>query len=119
MVNLDLDQLERMPEPFELLEMSDGQVRDLRVESWTLGKATIHPRDGRPAKEIPVLRVHVPAADKLTLPAYWDVTSKHLVAALVGHLEAGNAKGRTFRITWHGTGARGRPSLEVLPGTSP
>lgn len=114
-MNLDLDQLERMPEPFELLELADGQTIDLRVETWALGKATIHPRDGRPPKEIPVLRVHVPAGDKPTLPTYWDLTSKHLVAALVGYLEAGADARRIFRITWHGSGARGRPSLEILP----
>lgn len=116
MATLDLDQLDRMPEPFELLEWSDGQTMDLRIESWSLGKALIHPRDGRPAKEVPVLRVHVPAGDKPTLPGYWDITSKHLIAGLVGYLEAGRVSGRIFRITWHGTGARGRPSLEVIPG---
>ena len=118
MVNLDVEQLPPMPEPFELLELHDGQVFDLRAESWELGKALIHPRDGRPAKTVPVLRVHVPAADKATLPAYWDLTSKHLIAALVGHLDAGGDARPLFRITWHGVGARGRPSLEVLPGGS-
>lgn len=116
MVNLDVETLPPMPEPFELLELTDGHVIDLRIESWELGKALIHPRDGRPPKTVPVLRVQVPAGDKLTLPAYWDVTSKHLVAALVGHLEAGDARSRTFRVTWHGVGVRGRPSLEVIPG---
>ena len=118
-MDLTLDKLDTMPEPFELLELQDGQTIDLRVESWKLGKALIHPRDGRPPKEIPVLRVQVPPGDKPTLPTYWDLTSKHLVAALVGHLEAGGGAPRIFQITWHGIGARGRPSLEVLPAPAP
>lgn len=115
MVDLDLEVLHRMPEPFELLELHDGQVFDLRVESWDLGKALIHPRDGRPAKEVPVLRVQVRPGEKATLPAYWDLTSKHLIAALVGHFEGALGTERIFRITWHGVGARGRPSLDIIP----
>lgn len=111
----DVADLDPMPEPFELLELRDGEHIDLRIERHELGKATIHPRDGRPARTIQVLRVYVPDADKPTLPRYWDVTSKHLASALLGYLDGGHGAGRTFRVTWHGKGPAGRPTLEVLP----
>lgn len=115
MTLLDTAELAAIPGPFELLELADGTTMTLRVERWEIGKATINPRDGRAPQLIPVLRVHVPAADKRTLPAWWDITSKHLIAGLLGYLEAGPAPWPAFKITWYGRGPRGRPSLETIP----
>jgi len=108
----DLDEL---PGPYELLELADGQTIDLHVESFEQGRAEIKPRDGRPAHEVPFLRVRVPAADKPTIPAYWDITSKHLIAGLLGYLDLGLGDRRTFRITKHGKPPVARFTLEVIP----
>ena len=108
----DLDEL---PGPYEILELNDGQTIDLHVEQFEQGRAVITPRDGRPPHEVPFLRVHVPPADKDTLPHYWDVTAKHLIAGLLGYLDAGLRAGRTFRITKHGKPPKARFTLDVLP----
>ena len=108
----DLDELAG---PYEIMELHDGQTIDLHVESFELGRAEITPRDGRPPHEVPFLRVHVPAADKIELPHYWDITAKHLIAGLLGYLDAGLRAGRTFKITKHGKAPRARFTLEVLP----
>jgi hypothetical protein len=110
-----VENLLALPGPYELWELADGETRTLRIEDYAVGKAKINPRDGRPPHDIPVLRVFVPVADKPTLPQYWDITSQHLMAALLGALEAGGKPWPTFRVTWHGRGPRGRPSLETLP----
>ena len=107
--------LDEIAGPYEIMELRDGQTIDLHVESFELGRAEIHPRDGRDAHEVPFLRVHVPAADKVELPHYWDITAKHLIAGLLGYLDAGLRAGRTFRITKHGKAPRARFTLEVLP----
>ena len=110
-----VNELPPMPEPFEILELGDGDSITLSVERWELGRALIKPRDGREAHDIPVLRLHIPAGDKATLPAYWDVTSKHLIAGLLGHLEAGQAKTHSFTVTKHGEAPTARFALTTVP----
>jgi len=110
-----LDSLEPMSEPFEILELRDGETAVLVPVRWELGKATITPRDGRPPKEIRVLRVHVDPADKPTVPAYWDITSQHLIAALLPYLEQMPGHRWRFTIRKHGWDARARFRLEAVP----
>jgi len=116
MVTLDIDKLPDLPGPYEILELADGQSIEIRPIRWEIGKAEIQPRDGRPPKVIRILRVHVDPAEKPTLPHYWDITSQHLVAGLVGQLEARRGRPARYRITKHGEGPSARFTLEVLPG---
>ena len=115
MTTLDLNELKPIPGPFEIMELADRETLTITPERWELGKAKITPRDGRPEKEIRILRLHVSPADKPTLPHYWDVTSAHLVAGLVGYLDAKSSKRLTFRITKQGTGPRARFTLDATP----
>jgi len=110
-----VDELEIIPEPYELLDMVDGQTVTLRPQSWDLGKCLIHPRDGRDPRWVPCLRVAIPAEDKATIPLYWDITSKHLIAGLLGYLESGPASRHSFKITKHGKPPMARFTLEAIP----
>ena len=112
-----VETLDPMPEPFEILELQDGQEIELRVLSWSLGRAKITPRDERPDKEIQVLRVLVSTDAKPTLPPYWDITSKHLEAGLLGHLEQAGFQDKIFKIKRFGLGAKARFTLDVRPAS--
>ena len=110
-----LDQAEELPGPFEILELADGETKTFGVSSWEIGKMLIHPRDGRDAKWVVGLRVHVRAGEKATLPDYWDVTAQHLVAGLLPYLEQPGYPQKVFTVTKRGDGARARFTLEVVP----
>lgn len=111
----ELDVLPALGEPMEILEMQDGEIVEFTVERHELGKALIHPRDGREAKVIRVLRVYVPQADKPTLPYWWDITSQGTIAGMLPHLERRGARRPRLRLTKRGSGPRGRHTMEVLP----
>jgi len=109
-----VDTLPDLPWPYEFLELADGETRELRIVGYRLGKTTIQPRDGRPPTTIPVLRVTVAPGTKPTVPDYYDITSKHLIAALLPHLQNGRRE-HVVRITRRGTGPAARFTLEVRP----
>ena len=111
----DIADMESMPEPFEILELYAGQEIKLRPGTWKLGKALINPRDGRPARIIRVLRVNVSKEAKPTLPAYWDITSAHLIAGLVGHFEQADYARKVYKIKKLGAGPQARFTLDVSP----
>lgn len=111
------EELRRLPGPYELLELKDGEGIDLKVIGWERGTMEIHPKwPGAPeSKEIPVLRVHVPVEFKAYPPRYYDVTSKTLMAQWIPLLARPDYKKWTFRITAHGVAPRKRFTLERLP----
>jgi len=105
-----------LSEPYEIMELADGQDVTLAITRWELGRMLIKPRyPGAPAsKEIQALRLHVPAGRKLLGPPFWDVTSQTLIAQLKPHLDDLARTGRAFRITAHGQAPRKRFTLELL-----
>ena len=105
-----------MESPFEILELADGQMIELRILKWELGETVIHPRwPGAPAeKRINSLRVHVPPKVKPLFPHYWDVTSKTLIAQLLPYLEGRDFTKKTFRIRAHGVAPKKRYTLEIF-----
>jgi hypothetical protein len=110
-----LEKLPLLPEPFELLELADTTTAELAPISYVMGKATIRPRDGSPPKSIPVLRLNVAPEDKATVPRWWDVTSKTLMAGLLGFLEAPGARRWRFLITKHGVAPTARFTIDARP----
>ena len=102
-------------EPYEFWDMADGETRRIRVVSWEIGDTEISPRylpDGG-TKTIRVLRLHLAEGIKPLLPSYWDITSKHLQAALIPYLEAPAFTALQFDITKHGEPPRARFSMTV------
>ena len=106
--------MERLPSPFEILELGDGEKFELRVERWEQGLTTIRPSYAPEGKDIQVLRIHVPQGNKPFFPFYWDITASTLVAQLLPYLEKPNFKQRTFRVRKHGVAPRARFTLEVV-----
>jgi hypothetical protein len=107
----------KMPEPYEILELADGQSVELRLVTWERGTMTITPRyeGAAGSKEIPVLRVHVAAGVKPYPPMYYDITSKTLMAQMLPHLSQPNFERFVYRITKHGVAPTARFTLEVRP----
>jgi len=105
-----------LAEPYEILELRDGQGVTLKATKYDLGRMRIKPRyPGAPAeKEIQALRLHLGAGVKTVGPPFWDVTSQTLIAQLKPHLEDLVKSGREFRITAHGEAPRKRFTLELL-----
>ena len=108
---------ELLKEPYELVELRDGQSLEFRVSSWELGEMIIHPRyAGAPAeKRIQVLRCHVPAEVKPAFPYYYDWTSKRVIAQLIPVLEAPEFDKKVYKITASGTRPAKWFSVEVRP----
>jgi len=105
-----------LPEPYEILELRDGEGVTLKVSGYVRGEMRIKPRyPGAPEeKVIRALRLQLSAGVKTVGPSFWDVTSQTLIAQLTPHLEDLVRSGREFRITAHGEAPRKRFTLELL-----
>jgi len=101
--------------PYEIFELDDGETRQLRITNWEQGAVTIYPVHKPTGKVINALRVHVPQETKPYFPYYWDITSKFLVAQMLGYLEVPGYQDKVFTVTKHGVAPKARFSLEVKP----
>jgi len=100
-------------EPFELLELYDGQVFTFQVVRWEEGRTTIYPPFAPGGKEIPVLRVYVnPEAQPVGLE-YWDITSKTLIAQLRPYLVRPEYRQLEFTIRAYGEKPKKRFTVET------
>lgn len=102
-----------LPPPIDLLELPDQGVLVTRVERWEEGTSTITPKGAAASKQISVIRIHVPAADKPTVPHYWDITATRLHPALRASLDDVVRDHRWIRIQKFGVAPAARFSLEV------
>jgi len=102
-------------EPFEFWDMESEETRIFKVLRYEEGSVEIHPRyPGAPeSKTIRIMRLHLPPGIKNTLPSYWDITSKHLIAGLLPILQAPGLQDKTFTVTKFGVAPSARFSLEV------
>lgn len=108
-----------LPKPYELLELGDGGSVEFPVLKWEHGTMTIQPRDGRQAKEIEVLRVHVPPEVKPIFPDYYDITATTLIAQVLPVLQAPGWEARRFKVQKFGVAPRARFQVTVsTPGAS-
>jgi hypothetical protein len=102
-----------LAKPWELLDLRDGESTAFRVERYERGEITITARHDGSQKTLPAMRVYVPAGDKPTGVAYWDITSLTLQAQLQPYLDNPNTRGRRFMVTAHGVRPVKRYSLLV------
>jgi len=111
------EELRRLAEPYEILDLADGGKASFRPTSWERGTMVIRPRyAGAPAeKVIPVLRIHVWKEDKPFFPHYWDVTGKTAQAQLVPLLMAPGYRSTRITVTKFGVAPRARFSVESAP----
>lgn len=105
-----------LPGPFEILELKDGEVKELTVARSQVGSMIIHPRfPGAPAEKVIMgIRIFVPSAEKVFGPPYWDLTSQTLRAQLEPILDEVTRKGRKIRITARGFGPGKRFTVTVV-----
>ena len=99
----------------EILELADGESKQITVVNWELGEMIITPRAGGGPKRIRALRLFVPPADKTLGPAYWDVTGQTLIVQLLPFLDIIGFRQARFVITKHGVAPTARFTLQVLP----
>lgn len=102
-------------EPFELLEMRDLEMREFHIDAWAEGTTIIKPAWAPEGKEIPVLRIWVAPAEQPIGLAYWDITSKTLIAQLKPYLQREGFRGLVYKITAFGEAPRKRFTVETGP----
>jgi hypothetical protein len=125
-----------LSEPYEFIDLADGESELLHVTGYQDGTAVIHPKNptarhlrqhmdqrglsqppavGTPISvEVPVLRLMSTRTDKPEGLAYRDVTSKRLRADLLARFIAGLALPVTLRLTANGHRPQKTYSVEVL-----
>jgi hypothetical protein len=98
--------------PYEILELRDGEARDISVVRWALDEMEIHPKwaGAPPVRRIKALRVWVPREEKPLGTDYWDITSQTLIYSLLPFLRGGVTR---FRITAKGYAPAKRFQVEV------
>ena len=99
----------------EILELADGETKELHIDQWDIGEMDITPRDGRPRRRIRVLRIQVPPPDKPIGPGYWDITGQTLIEQLLPYLRGAAFQRKTYAVTKHGVAPQARFSLKVSP----
>lgn len=101
--------------PFELLEMSDGEVRVFHVRAWDQGIMRIRTTREPEGKDIKVLRLFVPPDEQPIGLDYWDLTSSTLIPQLMPYLQREDFRGFTFTIRAFGERPRKRFTVEARP----
>lgn len=102
----------QLAEPFNALELQDGESVSFTVLRWETGERVIYPGHAPAGKQVKVLRVHVPLADVGHFPAWWDITSTRLYALLLPQFQlVGNLVVR-WTVTAHGFQAKKYFSVE-------
>lgn len=108
--------VEKLPEPYEILDMADGASVEMRVYGWKQGTMIIVPKGTSIQKEIPALRVIVGAEHKKLGPNYWDVTSKLLQQQLLAMFTTPSLTSYVFHITKHGVAPAARFEVQLHKG---
>lgn len=98
----------------EILELGDGEAKELHITQWELGELNIIPRDGRPPRRIRVLRIRVPPEEKTVGPPYWDITGQTLIEQMLPYLRGPAFQRKTFTVTKYGVAPKARFSLTVV-----
>lgn len=101
--------------PYEIYEWEDRKTETWEILDWEEGELTIQPRDGRPEKQITVLRIHLSPEEKPDFPQYWDLTSARLVAQLRGILGQRGLGPKKIQVTAIGSAPRTHFSVTRIP----
>lgn len=114
---IKVEELEPLPEPYEILELVPGEPVRIKVVDWKMGKITIHPRfpGAPPEKTIAAIRIYTTKDYKPTFPHYWDITPKRLVYQLGGILTKGIEPGYVLEIVRDVPGPRAHFTVQLVP----
>ena len=118
-VIIEIEKLEELPAPHEILEIKPGEPVRFKVVDWKLGKIVIVPRwpGAPPKKTIPCIRVYTTPKYKPTFPHYWDITPTRLVYQLGGLLTKGVEPGYLVEVTRDIPGPRAHFTVKLVPET--
>lgn len=106
----------RLPQPYDVLDLVDGEELLTRVTGSAEGDVDIRTAAGV-QKVVQALRLIVPPEDKPTVPYYWDLTSKLLLAHMRPLLPDAIAHGLYIKIHKYGEKPIARFSFAVMPAT--
>lgn len=125
-----------LPEPYEYLDLHDGEHVKWHITDYLIGEANIAPKNptarhivihmeqnqltaappaGHPITvTVPVTRLYGTRLDKPSHAAYLDVSSKTLQATLKPLLDSGVWRGRSLMFTANGHAPAKRYSVELI-----
>ena len=105
----------KLPGPYEIFDIGDGEAVQIRVKSFELGDMEIHPGYGTEIKIVEGLRLRLDHAWVEGRMPYIDITSQRLKANLAPLLAVLPAGGKVIKITKHGIAPKATFTLEVIP----
>ena len=103
-----------LSEPYEILELQDGETLSTHILAFEQGELTIKPAHAPGGKTIMAIRLTVPTTEKTHFPYYWDATSKTLTAQLLPLLPEIIKLQRLVKITKRGVAPAARFTVEVV-----
>jgi hypothetical protein len=117
MLPADLERLEELDPPYEILELAPKTPVVLEITSFKIGKMKISPRFpfAPPEKEVAAIRVYLTEKSKPTFPHYYDITASRLVAQLAPILAAGQWKAFNLQIERDIPGPKAHFSVSLVP----
>lgn len=107
---------ERLPEPYEIFDLTDGASVEMRVYGWKQGTMIIVPKGSSIQKEIPAMRVIIDPEHKRLGPAYWDITSKLLQQQLIEIFKTPSLTSYIIKVTKHGIAPVARFEVQMRKG---
>jgi len=107
--------IKKLQEPYEIFEMLDGETRELRVKNWEQGTIDIKTSEAPQGKTINALRVFVPIESKAVGVNWYDITSKTLIAQIIGYLNQPDYNKLVFVIKKFGVAPKARFTVAVIP----
>jgi hypothetical protein len=102
-----------LPGPYEILELTDREVKELRIVDWVDGTIKISTSETPAGKIVKALRVYLAPGTKTVGVNWYDITSQTLIAQMIPYLETAGFDKKTFKVTKYGTAPKARFSLEV------
>jgi hypothetical protein len=107
--------VKKLQEPYEIFEMLDGETRELRIKSFEQGTIDIKTQEVPQGKTINALRVFVPIESKAVGVNWYDITSKTLIAQMIGYLIQPDFQKLVFVIKKFGLPPKARFTVTVIP----
>lgn len=105
----------KLPGPYEIFDIGDGEEVEFKVTRYQLGDVEIHPGYGEAIKVVPALRLHHPKPlVEYHLP-YTDITSNRLRVMLLEHLKSIDFTRKVFKVKKHGVAPKALFELTVKP----
>lgn len=101
--------------PWELLDLADGEERQLVVTGYAVGEISIRPPGEGAQRTVRAMRLLVDPSTKRVGPPYYDVTSSTLQAQLEPQLAAPDFLPRAFTIGKIGIAPRARFTVRSGP----